>query len=264
MVDLTDGSSRELESNMEIGEVVAVGPQGRRIAVASRLPYEGPRAIRVWDVETGAVRELDAAEQEFLLLKFTTDGRLFSSSRSGDVLSWNVDEGTYELLLENAASRFDISQDGHTLLAGLDGRATIYDLEDGSRWELSSHGEHLSEFVLDPTGHFVVTGDEEGVIRVGPVTGEEPHLLLGHKGAVSWIKVSPKGDWIASGGADHTIRLWTMPNMDQRPFHTLPHEEFLDRLKRLTNLRAVPDEESPTGYRIDIEPFPGWEKVPEW
>jgi hypothetical protein len=51
--------------------------------------------------------------------------------------------------------------------------------------------------------------------------------------------------------------------MDQPPFHTLPYEEFLERLRSLTNLRAVPDEESSTGYRIIIGSFPGWE-VPVW
>jgi hypothetical protein len=55
-----------------------------------------------------------------------------------------------------------------------------------------------------------------------------------------------------------------MPDMDRRPFHTLPLDELLASLMRLTNLRAVPDAESSTGYRIDIGPFPGWEKVPVW
>jgi hypothetical protein len=48
------------------------------------------------------------------------------------------------------------------------------------------------------------------------------------------------------------------------PFHTLPYEELLDRLRAVTNLRVVPDEESASGYRIEIDPFPGWAEVPEW
>ena len=51
----------------------------------------------------------------------------------------------------------------------------------------------------------------------------------------------------------------------RRPaFHTLPYEELLDRLRAVTNLRVVPDEQSATGYRIEIGPFPGWAEVPEW
>ena len=49
-----------------------------------------------------------------------------------------------------------------------------------------------------------------------------------------------------------------------KPFHTLPYEEFLDRLRTLTNLRVVPDEENPSEYRYDYEPFPGWETLPTW
>jgi len=36
------------------------------------------------------------------------------------------------------------------------------------------------------------------------------------------------------------------------------------RLRAVTNLRVVPDEQSANGYRIEIGPFPGWAKVPEW
>ena len=59
-----------------------------------------------------------------------------------------------------------------------------------------------------------------------------------------------------------TIRLWPMP--EDEPFHTLPYEDLLARLRALTNLRAVIDEASPTGYRIEAEPFAGWGEVPTW
>jgi hypothetical protein len=36
------------------------------------------------------------------------------------------------------------------------------------------------------------------------------------------------------------------------------------KLRALTNLQVVPDEASPTGYKLDIGPFPGWKDVPTW
>ena len=60
------------------------------------------------------------------------------------------------------------------------------------------------------------------------------------------------------------LRLWPMPDMDRRPSTPLPYDELLDRLRALTNLRAVEDEQSPTGYSVEAGPFPGWETVPEW
>ena len=42
----------------------------------------------------------------------------------------------------------------------------------------------------------------DGVVRVGPASGEEPHLLLGHAGPVQTVAVSPDGSWIASASPD--------------------------------------------------------------
>jgi hypothetical protein len=64
--------------------------------------------------------------------------------------------------------------------------------------------------------------------------------------------------------ADGTIRLWPMPDLSKPPLHTLPHDELLAKLKSLTNLRAVRDPASDTGWKIEIGPFPGWDTVPEW
>jgi len=36
------------------------------------------------------------------------------------------------------------------------------------------------------------------------------------------------------------------------------------KLKSLTNLRVVRDQESSTGWTVEVGPFPGWKDVPEW
>jgi len=78
------------------------------------------------------------------------------------------------------------------------------------------------------------------------------------------VAISPDLEWVASSGQDETLRLWPMPDLTKPPLHTLPHDELIAKLHTLTNLRVVRDEESSTGWKVEIGPFPGWAEVPEW
>ena len=115
---------------------------------------------------------------------------------------------------------------------------------------------------FDPGGTVVVTTGPAGEVRVGPVTGEPPHLLLGMPTSNQYLSVAvcPAGRWIASSsGNDTVIRLWPMPDLSRPPLHTLPRDRLLARLRAMSNLRFVPDDPSRSAYHLEVEPFPGWE-----
>ena len=101
-------------------------------------------------------------------------------------------------------------------------------------------------------------------MRVGPVSGEDPHLLLGHRGSINQVAFSPDGSQIASAGDDGYVRIWPMPDMSKPPIHTLPHDELIAKLHSLTNVRIVEDAGSSRGWKLDYAPFPGWAEVPTW
>jgi WD40 repeat protein len=278
LVPLEGGGARPLSGFSE-----AAGPfaflEGGKLA-AARF---GNHGFRVWDVTTeegqnfqGGGEDEDCPSRdrfEGLVndLEFLPDGRLVTVGQGG-VRVWVLPQGTSEeirpcgkespysyLAVDRSRNRFLVADSDPMHRVGT---LTLYDLESGTSETISSHGNGVTALALDPTGTLVVTGSFDGVLRVGPITGEEPHLLYGGSLEVYSIAVSPDGKWIASGSQDGAIRLWPMP--EGTPFHTLPYQEILDRLRGLTNLRVVPDEGSATGYRVEIGPFPGWKRVPEW
>ncbi len=138
----------------------------------------------------------------------------------------------------------------------------LIDLDTGDARPITSHGNRITAVAMDPSGHVIVTGDEDGALRVGLADGTEPHLLLGHANRVLSLVLSPDGKWVASS-AGSEIRVWPMPDLSKPPLHTLPHDELLAKLRSFTNLEAVEDESS-MGYRLEAGPFPGWKDVPEW
>lgn len=89
-------------------------------------------------------------------------------------------------------------------------------------------------------------------------------MLFGHQGNVFALAVSPDGRWIASGGADGTVRVWQTPDLSKPPLYTLLYDDLIAKLHSLTNLRIVEDPDSPSGWKLDYDPFPGWQEVPEW
>jgi len=263
-------------------------PAGRQLAVYS-LDLGNPAAasIRVVDLATGAERSLDThakgedgcekkggTGEGLAATLWLPDGRLVSDGDAGLRL-WDIASGTSQLLRPCKKVLQDLwlqaTPDSRTVLrldvasvTGETSTLTAFDLPTRMTREILSHGNRLGCFARDVRGTALVTGGLDGVVRVGPISGEEPHLLYGHTGSVSSVAVSPDGRWIASSGDDGAIRLWPMPDLSKPPLHTLPHAELVAKLRSLTNLRAVRDPASDTGWKIEVGPFPGWAHVPEW
>jgi WD40 repeat protein len=265
-------------------ESPAFSRDGRLAAAGSRARPEG-NLIEVWNLRSGTVRTLDPRspdsecgsglhmEGAVFDVEFTSDGRLLSAGKSGLRL-WNLDDGTNTLLRPCTGGGGTLpflsgSLEDRYLLVETDihqrtSALSFHDLRARVSRELTSHGNAVYSVALDQEGEIAVTGSYDGLVRVGPVTGEDPHLLYGHGRdlEVTSVAVSSDGQWIASASNDGTIRLWPMPK--GRPFHTRPYDELLTRLRSFTNLRVVRDEGSETGYRVEPGPFPGWAVQPEW
>ncbi len=244
--------------------------EGRRLAAGGiGNPWPAERGVvRVWDLESGKVQLLDAGDRlTVFTVAFLPGGRLLSAGGAGLRL-WDLATARSTRMLEGVAAAWP-SPDGRRVLGlrasvgpgGAVGTAVVYDLDEKRLVELATHGEEVTFGAWDPGGRRVVTGSRDGIVRVGPASGEEPHLLMGHERAVRSVEVDPEGRWIVSASEDGTVRLWPMPD-EGPPLHTLPRAELLLHLGSLTNYRVVADPAAPSGYRLDAEPFAGWNREP--
>jgi DNA-binding winged helix-turn-helix (wHTH) protein/WD40 repeat protein len=266
LIPLDGEAPRTLEGFRGAVGPVAFSPDGR---LAAGIRSRGVGKIDVWDVASGrTLKVIDPVDTSSLLsIGFTSDGRLLASSVAG-LRQWDLEARDSELLVEDVTF-FGLSADRQRwFLAGFTGSryvhsGAILDLDTGVVTPLERHGDRIVSGRLDPAGDVVVTASDDGTIRVGPATGEEPHLLLGHKDVLP-LAVDPLGRWIAAAVDRTKICLWPMPDLSRPPLHTLPRGELLAKLRSLTNVRLVPDEDSPTGWTLTHEPFQGWETVPTW
>ena len=268
------------------GDYAATGafsPSGRLVAAATEFSEDQP-TLRVWDLVSGEVRVFDVPRRTktsdvesrvkgFLVsyLAFADENTLYTSGGNG-LLRWNLDTGGYDQLLEAEPGNLlfmSASLDRRMILTyqttdySTRGQVYLHDLDTGHvrRVEIPGNSTRLS---LGPEGKTWVAGEEDGLIWVGRIDEGDAQVLVGHEGPITSVAISPDRKWIASSGEDRTLRLWPMPDLDTPPLHTLPHDELIAKLKSLTNIRVVRDPDSAEGWKVTLDPFPGWKEVPEW
>jgi WD40 repeat protein len=269
-----DGAPPRSLPGWELGmRSLGISPKGKTAVIGGGFLKLAP-GLKAWDVATGEVRVVDSGDGEFFAdIAFLSEDRFVTTGDRG-LRSWNLSTGQHEVLRAGKSGSVDPSPDGRRLLV-IDSRslsadqgdfelgsAMIYDLETRAERHLVAHGGEVTSAAFGPGGEIVVTGSRSGEVRVGPASGEAPHLLLSDDALVGAVAVSPDGRWIASGDANGVIRLWPMPA--GRPLHELPTEEFRRELGRLTNLRMVADASSENGYRLDVAPYTDWTAAPTW
>jgi WD40 repeat protein len=273
---LDDGTTRKLADLSGGIEALAWSWDGERIAYTEIIQDE--LQLCLVDVATGESRILERRPYYFPQLAFSSDGSLVAASDDGTLRRWDLDTGTTTVVARGslpAASEMGVSRDGRYALAAFAPQAfqtptsrselRLCDLAAGTSRVITNYGDNVVGVWLAPDGRSMAVRDFSGAIRIGPTTGEQPHLLVGPAGMGN-LAVSPDGRWLAADtnpwntSTDTTTTLWPMP--EGRPLHALPHAEFLAHLRAQTNVRVAADPEADSGYRVVTEPFPGLANLP--
>ncbi len=227
------------------------------------------RLIRVWNIRDGTFRDLRTTEGIYSLQFLSNDRILFlagTTTAHKSLYRWTIGEGRADRLKEDfgAGTMLDLSPDGSTVFLEESIAAygwvntRLYGLEDE---EVSGLFPDVGDCRHSRTGTLAVCAGLNNSVRVIPLDGRPAHDLIGHTGTVNEVAISTDDRWIVSAARDGTIRLWPMPEGD--PILPLPGDQFLDRLRALTNVRVVLDASAPDGWKQVLDPpHPGWDTLP--
>lgn len=280
LINFADGKTRQLSNCLPTKEIdsISFSPDGNTAAAVAIHGLSENHGIQFWDLQSGKCKVINGSEgKASFSVKFLPDGNLLSGDIQGNLYEWNLNDGSHRILSKGKGivSRIAVTHDGRYVAASIlsvqrwddvrsaNSELIVYDLKENKSSTITSHGNRIFSVAFDQAGTRLITGDIDGVIRIGPITGETPHLLLGSESMIGDIAVDPSDRWIASTEFfKPAVRLWPMP--EGMPLQALPYDQFLNRLRDLTNMRVVPDSRSSTGYQIEYADFPGWKEVPKW
>ena len=279
----SDGASAETLEGFPFQSLVgrpAFSRDGRLLAAGVHgVRYEDAKTIRVWNLETGTSRTYGALpgagpgmQGGIADVAFAGPDRLLAAVRNAGLVSLDLASGAARVVVPRPIDQFALGPDGSWGVAvqrdqvepqNAPSHAVRFDLVRGTT-EVLEHGDDVIAIALDPGGRLVATSSADRTVRVSRVSGGPPHLLLGAEGAISSVAFSPDSRWLAASGDAFAIRLWPVPDVSKPPPHLLPRDALLTWLRSHTNLKAVPNAASSTGYVLEPGPFPGWADVPAW
>jgi WD40 repeat protein len=173
--------------------------------------------LRLWDLAAGR-KVRDLGDGATTVVALTPDGPTALLA---------AEDGALRFLNLTAVRRQKLDGPPRRVLCGAlarEGRWGVVAAADGSlrrvafgaaraeAQELCPQGaEQACCLALAPAGDLLLAGETSGTVKVYDRRGEVLAELVGHRGRVTGVDVSPDGRLAVSGSYDQTVRLWRLP-----------------------------------------------------
>ncbi|MBO1351473.1 MAG: hypothetical protein EBE86_030760 [Hormoscilla sp. GUM202] len=200
--------------------VVAIGPDGQKMASGGADPVDQNGSVQLWNFATGEIiRTSYCVEREIYALAFSADGQMLAvgggnpEKEKGILQLWHVNSDKPLCNLEPAVTVYAvaITADGQMLVGGCsDNTIKIWNpATSGLVQTLSGHAGNVYAIAISPDGKLLASGSGDEKIKIWNLeTGEIVDTLSGHTGGVRTIAFSSDGKTLVSGAQDMTMKIW--------------------------------------------------------
>jgi WD40 repeat protein/ribosomal protein S18 acetylase RimI-like enzyme len=206
-----EGSSTLVfEDHLETVWDVAFSPSGDLLASACE---DG--CVRVWNIPSGALLAKLVCNSWALSVAVTSDEQVIVGTYSGKVEIFDLrsklcrvcDAHSGHIWSLAINERLDLCVTG-----GQDGLVCewgISSLTLKKRWSVSREPVRCVD--ISPNGEFLISGGQDGIVRLHDRKIEACTALRRHKDWVRSVRFFPDGDKFASGSEDETAVIWSVP-----------------------------------------------------
>jgi mono/diheme cytochrome c family protein len=175
----------------------------------------GDRTMRIFDASSGKQKRVLRQHADWVqAVAFNPKGsRLVSVSRDRtarvfDTATWEFD-ATYQGHDTPVLAATFTADGSRIYTAARNGGHVWHPEQANKRGDLLELNGDVRQFAAGPFG--VAAGCSDGAVRIYQGDGKLPWLTLtGHRDAVQSLAVAPRSEWIASGGADGEVIIWSL------------------------------------------------------
>lgn len=204
------------ESDILTGHTGAVTSLALNAAGSQLVSTSLDGKVKLWQLPLTSPKAMAHPEQVTAVAVSADGAKLLTGGGDKQARLWDLAKGVKERDYSGptlAITSVALSADGKLLAAGAaDKTVHVWSVGDGKVLQKIGMPAAVQSVAFSPDAKFVVAGLADGAIKVhGAGDGKEVKALAGHKGAVTALAFSRKGDVVYSASADKSVQAWAMP-----------------------------------------------------
>lgn len=217
------------------------------------LIARGARVVYGWELSTSnavgmimlsAMRPITVTPELSLALK-----RLDRGEPPIETVSAVVGRGAVRVEQSSLIAKTALSADRRWLVTGgVDGWARVWEMATGRQVGQLSHTDTIRDVAFSPAGTLLAIGSADQTVNLWPVPGDDQaswpaqaHVSLPHAGAVTLVRFSPDGRWLATGDDKHQVLVWFIDPGPKPGTITVRQVAHITHLARIQDIVFSPD-----------------------